>query len=377
MKAVIPSGDLTALLKVGCSPLNHDPVKDPDVSGYGRIQYSDGRLVVESSSMTMAAKSVVDCQGEEGYCCLELQALADMLKVMPDGENAVLEYSGTKLNMKVGKSQCSFACLDPDTIAPLGSPASAEVSIKAPLEGLVKSIAAASVSGEANDADGVRSNVLFQSVNGALLAVATDNIRCSIVPVPAECFKDFRGVVPIKGAKALRTFDCEEILVAEFGESLLFLDGTGGFIQFQQSQQALKSFPDFTVITGINHIDALNMSTERFTTVMAGAHKINPQECVMVVEDGEIIVSNVRPVDGAEYRGATAYDGTPGYDIKIGLCPLLIIEYLKTLKSDSLTLSFSPERNSLNSPSHILIRDGDGSLFFVKSLLCLVDVPTL
>jgi len=376
MKAVIPSGDLSTLLKIGSSPFKHDPIKDPDNTGYGRIALSGGRLFVESSSMTMTAKAVGDATGEDGYCCLQLDILADMLKVMPAGEDAVLETSDSKLKLKVGKSKCSFACLRDDTIAPLGSPSQDLPSFKISLEALNGAISAAAVSGEPNDADGIRSNVLLEVVDKTLMAVGTDNIRCSIVPVEGKCETEFRGTVSIKGAKALKTLECSEVSVATLGESIVFLDGSGGFIQFQQSEAALKGFPDFRPILTVPYIDELKMSTERFTTVIAGANKINPQECTMVVEDGEVTVVNTRPEDGTEYRGVAAYEGTPGYDLKVGLCPLLLIDYLRTLKSDSLSLFFSPDRNTTTgSPGHVMIRDEYGSSFFVKSLVCLVDMP--
>ena len=377
MKAVLPSGDLSALLKIGSSPLKYDPIKDPDNSGYGRISLSGGKLFVESSSMTMSAKAVGDATGEDGHCCLQLDVIAEMLKVMPAGEDAVLETDDLKLKLKVGKSKCSFGCLHANTIAPLGSPSKDLPSLKLSLDELTSSISAASVSGEPNDADGIRSNVLLEVVDGTLMAVGTDNIRCSIVPIPGECTIDFRGTVSIKGSKALKTLECTEVSVAKLGESVVFLDGSGGFIQFQQSESALKGFPDFRPILTVPYIDELKMSTERFTTVMAGANKINPQECVMFVEDDEIAVANTRLEDGTEYRDSVTNDGQPGYDIKVALCPLLLIDYLKTLKSDSLSFFFSPDRNGMGSPGHIMIRDEAGSLFFVKSLVCLVEMPVL
>lgn len=377
MRAVIPSADLSTLLKIGYSPLKHDPVKNPDETGNGRIEVRGDRLIIESSSMTMAAKAIGGCEGDDGYCCVVLQSLDEMLKVMPNGENAVLTFDGDRLKLNVGRSKCSFTCLHRDTVPPLGTPPSDLPGISVPLADLCASISAAAVSGEPNDADGVRSNVMLQATGGALAAVATDNIRCSIVPVSAECDVEFAGIVSIKGAKALKTLDCEKVKMARLGESVLFMDGSGGYIQFQQSESVLKSFPDFRPITKIAHIDEVRMATERFATVMAGANKINPQECILTVEDEEVVVVNTRPGDGAEYRGVAAYEGTPGYDIKVGLCPLLVSEYLRTLKSDSLSLLFSPDRNELNSPSHILIRDEDGSMFFVKSLVCLIEAPQL
>lgn len=376
MHAVIPSGDLSVLLKIGYSPLKHDPVKDPDAAGYGRIAVKDGRLVIESSSTTMAARGVGECEGEDGYCCVPLESLSDMLKVMPDGEDAVLDYKDQKLLLKVGKSKCSFGCLHPDALAPLGTPPADVPGIEVELDALVKSIGAAAVSGEPNDADGIRSNVLLAATDKGFHAVATDNIRCSIVPVEATYEGEFKGTVSIKGSKALKTFESETVKIVELGESILFMDGDS-FIQFQQSTQVLKSFPDFRPIMDVKHIDEVKMSTERFTTLMAGARKINPQECILTVEDEEVVVTNLRSEDGTEYRGVTAYDGEPGYGIRVGIAPLLVAEYLKTLKSDSLSLLFSQERNELDSPSHILIKDEDGSWFFVKSLVCLIETPNI
>jgi len=377
MKAVLSSTDFSSLLKLASSPIKNDPVKDADVGGYGRIEVRENRIIVESTSSTMSARAVGEVEsGEDGHCCIQLDTIAEMLKVMPVGEKSSIEYVDSRLKLKVGKSRCSFGCIDPDTIAPLRAIPEDLPRIVLKLENLVGAISAASVSGEVNDADGVRSNVLLETMDGKLWAVATDNIRCSIVPA-GECRQGFRSTISIKGAKALRAFDCEDITIVELGASIVFLDSIGSYIQFQQSEQAAKSFPNFRPIMGIEHIDELKLSTERFTTVMSGANKVNPQECVMVVEDEEVVVMNVRPSDGTEYRGVAAYDGRPGYDIRVGLCPLLIAEFLKTLSSDSLSLFFSSDRNQLNSPGHIMIRDESGSIFFVKSLVCLVETPKL
>ena len=377
MKAVLPSTDFSALLKLASSPIKNDPVKDSDACGYGRIEVRGNRIVVESTSSTMSARAVGEIEeGEDGYCCIQLETIAEMLKVMPVGEKSLIEYVDSRLKLKVGKSRCSFGCIDSDTIAPLASISEELPRIVVKFENLVGAISAASVSGEVNDADGVRSNVLLETMDDKLWAVATDNIRCSIVPA-GECRQGFRGTISIKGARALKAFDCENITIVELGESIVFLDGTGSYIQFQQSAHTISSFPNFRPIMSVEHIDELKLSTERFTTVMSGANRVNPQECVMVVEDEEVVVMNVSPTDGTEYRGVAAYDGKPGYDIKVGLCPLLVTEYLKTLGSDTLSLFFSSDRNQLNSPGHIMIRDEGGSVFFVKSLVCLIETPKL
>jgi len=380
MRLTISREDLIDVLGRGGIPISIDPALNSAFRGFGRLEYSKGRLVVQSQGPTVAAKAYVqvdDTDAEDGVICVSIERMSEMLKFFPKSDNVIVSHvvsensPNGEVHLKAGKTTLKIPCVHEKLFPDMGQPDGENV-LTTDTESILAIIKSVGAYAMPNDADGIRSNIVCRSSEDKIYGAATDGISLCY-DFFASGNLDSVACLPMRITKGLKKFLRDgEVSIRSNGKTM-FMSQKCAFIRTSVTPAMDNKFPNFLRLMEMEYHCGISVSAELFDSVIQASNKTNSEEAILQVIDDEVFLYALSPVSGMRYSGSVKGTNQKG-DMEVGFSPFMLTKFIQNISSDTIDISFSVQTNSKGWPAHIRLTCGNYNLF-VKARVAMVSDP--
>ncbi len=307
-----------------------------------RIEAGDRVVLTGSDQYTTVISSLIGCVEVAGSCMVEAKTLRDIVASLPNTHaNVEIEYVGTELVFRCGKSERTIPCLDADSYPNLAKPIEsfARVAGAALLRALT-------IVQHAVCTDESRPNYCGINVrcgDGSIVAQSTDGHRLAHTEIVCET-GSFSALLPGRGVKAIRAALTEAGPIdVEIGS-----DGAHATLKCNDVTTTLRlaeaTFPALEKAFALSAPNRANVSRELLFDAIKRARVTSKQDdkdradCInMTLASGEIRLAS-RGVKGKSKEVIDVdYDGP---ETTFGIQPEYMMETLSAMVADDVAIQF-------------------------------------
>ncbi|MGL4854696.1 MAG: DNA polymerase III subunit beta [Lentisphaeria bacterium] len=327
-------------------------------------------LVVENNKMSLhttdlelSVKTEIDVLVlEDGSITVPCKKLNEIINKLPEGVVEISSTANFQCHIKAGSSNFRILGMNSNEF-PVGSaPENPRVfSIEA--SNLVKNLKKIAYAVSNDDSRYVLNGVLFSIRNGALTTVATDGRRLALVEKTIEDSGDLDGdaVLPMKAViEIMKSIELDEKVKVSISENKIsFVTANTTMI----SKLVDGNYPNFrhVIPQGFNYSAIIPR-----TDLIAGIERVSlviseTNQAVKITLNATETVLSSSSAEIGEASETTACDYN-GSELEITFNPKFILEPLRTLECDNLTLQI----NDKTSP--IALSGDEGFLYIIMPM---------
>jgi len=358
MRVTIQSDTLKEVLARGSMSASADPIKTSTYKGFGRMEYRDGKLFVQSEGATVASMAFVHIEedGEEGACVCNIEQVIKMIKYIPKGDSVTLTHVTTeedtagKLVIKSKKKKTEMGCAHHRLYSMLRGPQGDKIANFVG-EDLFAALDNISFAGDVNDADNLRSNICLRSEDGIMYAAAARReLLCYTIIGDGNMSGDI--FLPLSIVKDLKKFFVGgDVGFVQEGDNLYMVQERG-WVRF--CSPSVKGFPKFTAFSEVETSGVSRLAMDSFIDVLGSCCTANQIEAGMVISQRKVTMAAMGSENGIKHVGSVSCsEDSDEVEERFTFSPFMVMDFFKGKKSMDPTFSLE-------------ISSGTGSVNYMK-----------
>lgn len=322
-----------------------------------------GQVSLTGTDLELGIRATCPAQvGAEGAITLPAKKLHDIIRELPAGEIEITVAKNNAVNIKTKKSFFKIIGLDPTDFPKLPEPAEKE-SIKLDQAALKQCLTLTSFAISHDETRYTLNGVLLRFKDGKIKFVATDGKRLAYIEreFAGQNNTDLEVIIPTKTIFELvkNLSDKGVVEVAFQGNQIIFQSNDTTIV----SRLIEGRFPNYEQVIPKDEKTTTQLDREEFLAATRRASILTSQENQSIKMDfikGKVLISSRSPNLGEAKEELDAE--VKGDDLSIGFNPGYLIDVLKNLDIDQVSLSLTdPDKPGV-------IKGNDGYLYVVMPM---------